>query len=106
MDIYIIRKFEFVDMNARYAIVLIKIKERGIVNIKKERRMIFIVAEFHIKLGVYSHVRNFLLIELLFNLEIVFFLDIILEFVGYFDYGRAITIIFINCIFENIFIFR
>jgi hypothetical protein len=60
-------------MDARYTVVLIKIKECGIVNIKKKKRIIFIVAEFHMKLGVYIHVRNFLLIELLFNFEIVTF---------------------------------
>jgi hypothetical protein len=60
-------------MDARYAIALIKIKERGVANIKKERRIIFIVAEFHIKLSVCSHVRNFLLIEFLFSFEIVVF---------------------------------
>jgi hypothetical protein len=60
-------------MNARYTIILMKIKERGIVNIEKERRMILIVTEFYIKLGVYNNVRNFLLIEFPFNLEIMAF---------------------------------
>jgi hypothetical protein len=106
MDIHIIRKFEFVGMDARYAVALMEIKERGVVSIEKERRMTLIVAEFHMKLGVYSHVRSFLLIELPFSLEIVSFLDVILEFVGYFDHGRAIAMVFINCIFENILIFR
>jgi hypothetical protein len=60
-------------MDTRYAVVLIKIKKRSVANIKKERRIILIVAEFYIKLSVYSHVRNFLLIELLFNFEIIIF---------------------------------
>jgi hypothetical protein len=60
-------------MDTRYTVILIEIKERSIVNIKKEKRIIFIVAEFHIKLNIYNHVRNFLLIELLFNFEIVVF---------------------------------
>jgi hypothetical protein len=41
--------------------------------IKKEKHMIFIVTEFYMKLGVYSHVRNLLLIKFLFNFEIVVF---------------------------------
>jgi hypothetical protein len=60
-------------MNARYAVALIEIKKRGIANIEKKKRMALIVAEFHMKLGVCSHVRNFLLIKLPFNLEIVAF---------------------------------
>jgi hypothetical protein len=60
-------------MDTRYTVVLMKIEERGIVSIKKERRMIFIVAEFYIQLDVYIHVRNFLLIEFSFNFEIVIF---------------------------------
>jgi hypothetical protein len=60
-------------MNARYTIALIKIKERDIVSIKKKKRIILIIAEFYIKLGVCSHVRNFLLIKLPFSLEIVAF---------------------------------
>jgi hypothetical protein len=60
-------------MNTRYAIALMKIKERDIVNIEGKKRIIFIVAEFHIKLNVYNHVRNFLLIKFPFNLEIVVF---------------------------------
>jgi hypothetical protein len=64
---------ELLTIDIRYAVALMEIKEHDIVNIEKEKRIIFIVAEFHIKLSVYSHVRNFLLIELLFNLEIVIF---------------------------------
>jgi hypothetical protein len=60
-------------MDIRYAVILIKIKKRGIANIEKERRMIFIVTEFYMKLSVCSHVRNFLLIKFLFNFEIVIF---------------------------------
>jgi hypothetical protein len=60
-------------MDARYAVALIKIKKRGIANIEKEKYITFIVAEFHMKLNVYNHVRNFLLIELSFNFEIVVF---------------------------------
>jgi hypothetical protein len=60
-------------MDVRYAVVLMEIKERGVVSIEKERRMILIVAEFHVKLSVCSHVRSFLLIKLPFNLEIVVF---------------------------------
>jgi hypothetical protein len=60
-------------MNARYTVVLMKIKKCSVANIKKEKRMIFIVAEFHVKLSVYSHVQNFLLIELPFNFEIIIF---------------------------------
>jgi hypothetical protein len=60
-------------MDVRYAVILMKIKKRSIANIKKERRMIFIVTEFHMKLNVYNYVRNFLLIEFSFNLEIVVF---------------------------------
>jgi hypothetical protein len=60
-------------MNARYAVTLIKIKKRSIANIKEERRIIFIVTEFHIKLSVCSHVRNFLLIKFPFNFEIIAF---------------------------------
>jgi hypothetical protein len=93
-------------MDTRYTIVLMEIKERDIVNIKKKRRIILIVAEFYMKLSVYNHVRNFLLIKFSFNFEIVFFLNIIFKFVEYFDYDRAIIIIFINCIFENILIFK
>jgi hypothetical protein len=64
---------ELPTMDIRYTIILIKIKKRGIANIKKEKRMIFIVTEFHIKLNVYNHVRNFLLMKFLFNFEIVIF---------------------------------
>jgi hypothetical protein len=60
-------------MNARYTVVLMEIKERGIANIKKKKHIIFIVAEFYIQLNVYIHVRNFLLIKFPFNLEIVAF---------------------------------
>jgi hypothetical protein len=60
-------------MDIRYAVALMEIKKRDISNIKKEKRIIFIVAEFYVKLSVYSHVRNFLLIEFPFNLEIVIF---------------------------------
>jgi hypothetical protein len=65
---------EFPIMDVRYTVILIKIKKRNIANIEKERRMTFIVAEFYIKLSVCSHVRNFLLIELLFSFEIVVFM--------------------------------
>jgi hypothetical protein len=64
---------ELLIMDIRYTIVLIKIKERSVANIEKGRRMIFIVTEFYIKLSVYNYVRNFLLIELSFNFEIVVF---------------------------------
>jgi hypothetical protein len=60
-------------MDARYTVVLMEIKERGIVSIKKKKRIALIVAEFHIKLDVYNYVRNFLLIKFSFNLEIVVF---------------------------------
>jgi hypothetical protein len=50
-----------------------EIKERGIANIEKEKRITLIVAEFYIKLNVCRHIRNFLLIELPFNFEIVAF---------------------------------
>jgi hypothetical protein len=60
-------------MDARYAVALIEIKKRGVASIEKERRIAFIVAEFYMKLGVYNHVRNFLLIKFSFNLEIVVF---------------------------------
>jgi hypothetical protein len=60
-------------MDIRYAVILMEIKKCSIVNIKKERRIIFIVTKFHIKLNVYSYVRNFLLIEFSFNFEIVIF---------------------------------
>jgi hypothetical protein len=60
-------------MDIRYAVVLIEIKKCDIVSIKKKRRIILIVAEFYMKLNIYSHVRNFLLIEFSFNLEIVVF---------------------------------
>jgi hypothetical protein len=64
---------EFLIMDIRYAVALIKIKKRDIANIKKEKRIIFIVAEFYIKLNIYNHVRNFLLIKFPFNFEIVIF---------------------------------
>jgi hypothetical protein len=60
-------------MDIRYTVTLIKIKKRNIANIKKKRRIIFIVAEFHIKLNVCNHVRNFLLIKFPFNFEIIIF---------------------------------
>jgi hypothetical protein len=60
-------------MDIRYAVALIEIKKRDIANIKKKRRIILIVTEFHIKLNVYNYVRNFLLIEFPFNFEIVVF---------------------------------
>jgi hypothetical protein len=60
-------------MDIRYAVILMEIKERGIANIKKERRIIFIVTEFYMKLSVYNYVRSFLLIEFLFSFEIVIF---------------------------------
>jgi hypothetical protein len=60
-------------MNTRYAITLIEIKKCDIVSIKKKKRIILIVAEFHIKLNVCNHVRNFLLIEFSFNFEIIVF---------------------------------
>jgi hypothetical protein len=60
-------------MNIRYAVILMEIKERGIANIEKEKRIILIVAEFYMKLNIYNYVRNFLLIEFPFYLEIVVF---------------------------------
>jgi hypothetical protein len=60
-------------MDARYAITLMKIEKRSVVSIKKERCIIFIVAEFYMKLNVYNYVRNFLLIKLSFNFKIVIF---------------------------------
>jgi hypothetical protein len=60
-------------MDIRYAVALMEIKERDIANIKKKKRMTFIATEFHIKLDVYNYVRNFLLIKLSFNFEIVIF---------------------------------
>jgi hypothetical protein len=60
-------------MDVRYAVALMEIKKRGVASIKKERRMAFIVMEFYMKLGVCSHVRNFLLIEFSFSLEIIVF---------------------------------
>jgi hypothetical protein len=48
-----------------------EIKKCGIVNIEKKKRMIFIVAEFYIKLSVFHYVRNFLLIKFPFNFEII-----------------------------------
>jgi hypothetical protein len=60
-------------MDTRYTVVLMKIKKRNVANIEKERRIIFIVAEFYMKLNVCSHVRNFLLIEFPFNFEIIIF---------------------------------
>jgi hypothetical protein len=60
-------------IDIRYAITLIEIKKSDIVNIEKKKRIILIVTEFYMKLNVYNHVRNFLLIEFSFNLEIVVF---------------------------------
>jgi hypothetical protein len=76
-------------MDTRYAVALMEVKKRGIVNIKKERRIIFIVAEFYMKLSVYRHVRNFLLIEFSFNFEIVIFV-----FRIRYDFERIIQIEF------------
>jgi hypothetical protein len=64
---------ELLTIDARYAVALMEIKERGVASIKKKRRIALIVAEFYMKLGVYSYVRSFLLIELPFSLEIVVF---------------------------------
>jgi hypothetical protein len=64
---------ELPTMNARYAITLIEIKECDITNIEKKKRIILIVAEFHMKLGVYNYIQSFLLIEFPFNLEIIIF---------------------------------
>jgi hypothetical protein len=64
---------ELLTLDARYAIILMEIKECGVASIEKERYMIFIIAEFYMKLSVYSYVLNFLLIEFPFNLEIVIF---------------------------------
>ena len=64
---------ELLIIDIRYAVTLIEIKKRDIDNIKKKRYIIFIVTEFHMKLNVYNHVRNFLLIEFPFNLEIIVF---------------------------------
>jgi hypothetical protein len=75
-------------MNARYAIVLMKIKKRNIANIEKKRRITFIITEFYMKLSVYNYVRNFLLIEFPFNLEIVVFvlrIDLNFEFLFFGD---------------------
>jgi hypothetical protein len=60
-------------INARYAVILMKIKKRSVANIKEERRIVLIVAEFYIKLSVYSYVRSFLLIKLSFDFEIIVF---------------------------------
>jgi hypothetical protein len=60
-------------MDIRYTVILMKIKKRDVVNIEKERRIIFIIAEFYMKLSVYNYVRSFLLIKFLFNFEIVIF---------------------------------
>jgi hypothetical protein len=64
---------ELLTMDARYAVVLMEIKERGVASIEKERRITLIVAEFHVKLSVCSHVRSFLLIKFSFNFKIVVF---------------------------------
>jgi hypothetical protein len=61
-------------MDIRYAVALIEIKERDIVNIKKKRYIIFIVIEFYMKLSVYNYIRNFLLIKFSFDFEIVIFM--------------------------------
>jgi hypothetical protein len=60
-------------MDARYTVILIEIKKRGVAIIEKEKRMILIVTEFYMKLDIYNHIRNFLLIEFSFNFEIVAF---------------------------------
>jgi hypothetical protein len=60
-------------MDVRYAVAFMEIKKHDIANIEKKRRIIFIVAEFYIKLSVYNYIRNFLLIEFSFNFEIVIF---------------------------------
>jgi hypothetical protein len=51
-----------------------EIKKRDIANIEKKKYIIFIVTEFYMKLNIYNHVRNFLLIKLPFNLEIIVFM--------------------------------
>jgi hypothetical protein len=48
-------------MDIRYTVILMEIKERGIANIKKKRRIVLIVAEFYMKLGVYIYIQSFLL---------------------------------------------
>jgi hypothetical protein len=60
-------------MDARYTVALMKIKKRSVANIKEERRITLIVTKFYMKLSVYNYVRNFLLIEFSFNLEIIVF---------------------------------
>jgi hypothetical protein len=85
-------------MDARYTVVLMEIKERGVVSIKKERYIIFIVAEFYMKLSVYSHVRNFLLIELPFSFEIVVFV-----FRVRYDFERIIQIKFYKYFVRRLF---
>jgi hypothetical protein len=60
-------------MDIRYTVILIEIKERDIANIEKKKRIILIVAGFHIKLSVCNYIRIFLLIEFPFSFEIVAF---------------------------------
>jgi hypothetical protein len=88
-------------MNTRYAVTLMEIKERGIANIEKEKRIILIVAEFHMKLSIYSHVRNFLLIKFPFSLEIVVFVIRIK-----YDSERIIQIKFHKYFVRKLFRFR
>jgi hypothetical protein len=64
---------ELLIIDIRYAVILMKIKKRSVANIEKERRIILIVAEFHIKLIVCNYIRNFLLIKFPFILEIIIF---------------------------------
>jgi hypothetical protein len=85
-------------MDTRYAVILIEIKERDIANIKKKKCIIFIVTEFHMKLSVYNHVRNFLLIELSFNFEIVIFV-----FRIKYDFERIIQIKFYKYFVRRLF---
>jgi hypothetical protein len=85
-------------MDTRYTIILIKIKKRNVANIEKEKRIILIVAKFHIKLSVYNHVRNFLLIELPFNLEIIAFVLRIR-----YDFERIIQIEFYKYFVKRLF---
>jgi hypothetical protein len=75
-----------------------KIKKRDIANIKKKKRIIFIVMKFYMKLNIYNHVRNFLLIELPFNLEIIAFVLRIR-----YDFERIIQIEFYKYFVKRLF---
>jgi hypothetical protein len=70
-----------------------EIKKYDISNIKKEKRITFIITEFYMKLSVCNHVRNFLLIV---------FRELFKIFIDYIDRWDTLIVSYFE-IYDNLF---